>query len=183
MNQPLDIQAMIEQAIAKQLQPILQAKQAEPEVDMELDDPQVKIYVDKKLDKMVKQLQDEYNAKLKDMQAPMTKLMPALVPGLSAVTPEFDARPLMEGVSVTWGDARKAAEKSGDIEAIKKYVASFDAFQSQSAAPAEPTSSPSRSTAQPTTQAPAPSNRDADLAAFMTGRMDKKDYQAKYGVH
>ena len=34
MTQPLDIQAMIEQAIAKQLQPILQAKQAEPEVDM-----------------------------------------------------------------------------------------------------------------------------------------------------
>ena len=183
MNQQPDFQAIIEAAIAKQLAPILQAKQAEPEVDMELDDPQVKIYVDKKLDKMVKQIQDEYNAKLKEMQAPLSKLMPALVPGLSAVTPEFDARPLMEGVSVTWGEARKAAEKSGDIEAIKKYVASFDAFKAQATAPAEPPSSPSRSTAQPSTQAPAPSNRDADLAAFMTGRMDKKDYQAKYGVH
>ena len=183
MNQQPDFQAIIEAAIAKQLAPILQAKQAEPEVDMELDDPQVKIYVDKKLDKMVKQIQDEYNAKLKEMQAPLSKLMPALVPGLSAVTPEFDARPLMDGVSVTWGDARKAAEKSGDIEAIKKYVASFDAFKAQATAPAEPPSSPSRSTAQPSTQAPAPSNRDADLAAFMTGRMDKKDYQAKYGVH
>ena len=183
MNQQPDFQAIIEAAIAKQLAPILQAKQAEPEVDMELDDPQVKVYVDKKLDKMVKQIQDEYNAKLKEMQAPLSKLMPALVPGLSAVTPEFDARPLMDGVSVTWGDARKAAEKSGDIEAIKKYVASFDAFKAQATAPAEPPSSPSRSTAQPSTQAPAPSNRDADLAAFMTGRMDKKDYQAKYGVH
>ena len=184
MNQP-DLQAMVEAALARQLAPFLaaQAKPPEPEPDIELDDPQVKVYVDRKLDKIVKKLQADYDAKLANIQpSNINKLLPTLVPGIADVTPEFDATPMMPGIPVTWGDARKAAEKIGDVDALKKYTASFAAFKAQAAGSSEPPSSPSR-TADPPEQAPAPtSNRDTDLAAFMAGRMKREDYQAKYGV-
>ncbi|OQX10497.1 MAG: hypothetical protein BWK73_20125 [Thiothrix lacustris] len=185
MSQP-DLQAIMEAAIAKHLAPFLaaQTKPQEPELDIELDYPQVKVYLDHKLDKMIKQLQADYDAKLANIQpSSINKLLPSLVPGIADVTPEFDATPMMPGIPVTWGDARKAAEKLGDVDALKKYTASFAAYKAQAAGSSEPPSSPSRTT-NPTESAQAPvSDRDQDLAAFMAGRIKREDYQAKYGVH